>query len=350
MTSNVRLSPSRARTGPSQLDVARLAGVSGQTVSRVANGADNVLPETRDKVLQAMAALGYSPNSAARALRSGAFDTIGVIAHKLARTGESRTTEAVVEAARAAGHTVTLVDVSSPSSQDMAAAVSQLSHQAIDGLVIIRAELESADSLSLPPDLPVVVSDSQFHGRLATVGADQEGGTRAAVEHLLELGHETVHLLAGPSSSIPAAIRERAWRSTLEAHGRRVPEPFAGDWTPEAGFAAGTAIAQSSEVSALFSANDEMAAGVLLALHRHGVRVPEDVSVVGFDNVPLAEFLWPPLTTVRQDFARIGRELVASLLTRMREGEPVEPYPTIIPADLIVRESTAPPAPGRGGV
>ncbi|MDN4480311.1 LacI family DNA-binding transcriptional regulator [Demequina muriae] len=333
----------RGRTGPSQADVARIAGVSGQTVSRVANGAENVLPETRSRVLEVMAQLGYSPNTAARALRYGAFQTIGVIAHKLARTGESRTTEAVVEAARAAGHTVTLVDVSSPSSRDVAAAASQLTNQAIDGLVIIRAELESPESLTLPRDLPVVVSDSQFEGHLPTVGADQEGGTRAAVEHLLGLGHTTVHLLAGPASSIPAALRERSWRRTLEQHGRAIATPYPGDWTPAAGYAAGHRIADDRAVTAVLCANDEMAAGVLLALHQRGLRVPEDVSVVGFDNVPLAEYFWPPLTTVNQDFAAIGHELVASLLARMRSTEESEPQRTIIPAELVIRSSTGAP-------
>ena len=333
---------SRSRTAPSQADVARLAGVSGQTVSRVANGYGTVLPETRDRVLDAMAKLGYSPNSAARALRYGTFDTIGVIAHKLGRTGESRTTEAVVGAARAAGHGVALVDVSTPSTEDVTAAAHQLSHQAIDGLVIIRAELDSPERLILPPLLPVVVSDSQFAGRLPTVGADQERGTREAVEHLLGLGHRTVHHVAGPPDSIPASARREAWRDTLTAHGREVPPVIEGDWTPRSGYEAGLRIADDPSVTAVFCANDEMATGLMMALHRRGVEVPGRVSVVGFDDVDLAEFSWPPLTTVRQDFAEIGRLLVATLLDQMKEPRRA-PARTIVPTELIVRESTAPP-------
>lgn len=322
--------------------MARLAGVSGQTVSRVANGVGTVLPETRERVLEAMAKLGYSPNTAARALRYGTFNTIGVIAHKLARTGESRTTEAVVGAARAAGHNVALVDVSTPSSEDVSEALLQLSHQAIDGLVIIRAELANPERLALPPQLPVVVSDSQFAGRLPTVGADQERGARLAVEHLLGLGHRTVHLVAGPINSIPAQTRLGAWSAALRAHGRPIPAPFAGDWSPQAGYEAGMRIAADPSITAVLCANDEMATGVMMALHRRGVKVPEDVSVVGFDDLPLAAYLWPPLTTVRQDFAEIGRALVATLLDQMSAPHQA-PVRTIVPTELIVRESTAGP-------
>lgn len=333
----------RPRTGPSMADVAARAGVSGQTVSRVANGSHSVLPHTRDKVLAAMNALGYSPNTAARALRNGAFETIGVIAHKLSRTGESRTVEAVVEAARSAGHTVTLLDVATPSSQDVAEAAFRLSHQAIDGLVIIRAEIESPEKLALPPQLPVVVSDSQFLGHLPTVGADQESGTRAAVEHLLDLGHRTVHLLAGPLASAPASFRRATWEQTLTEHGREIRAPFQGDWSSESGYAAAAAIMNDPDVTAVFCANDEMAAGLMLALHEGGISIPNDISIVGFDNVPLSKFLWPPLTTVNQDFESIGQRLVEVLLEQIATGPTLGDHRDLVPAEIIVRASTAAP-------
>jgi DNA-binding LacI/PurR family transcriptional regulator len=324
-------------------DVAKLAGVSPQTVSRVSTGADNVRPATRQRVLDAMAQLGYSPNHAARALRYGSFGTIGVIAHRLARTGESRTVEAVVEAARAHGYTVTLIDVGSPSSHEVTEAVQRLTHQAIDGLVIIRAETATPTTLALPPRLPVVVSDSRFVGHHPAVGADQTTGTRLAVQHLLDLGHPTVHHVAGPAGSGPAALRVEAWRATLAAAGRTTPEPFVGDWTAHSGYEIGQRIAHDDAVTAVFCANDEMAAGLTRALFEAGRRVPEDVSVVGFDDIPLAEYLWPPLTTVRQDFARIGAELVDLLLRQVREGAELSDH-VVVPAPLVVRASTAPPA------
>ncbi|WP_125773308.1 LacI family DNA-binding transcriptional regulator [Antribacter gilvus] len=334
----------RTRPGPSLADVAARAGVSAQTVSRVSMGTANVRAETRARVLAAMDELGYAPNSAARALRSGSYGTIGMIAHRLSRTGESRTVEAVVEAARAEGFTVTLVDVESPSSDDVSAAATRLSHQAIDGLVIIRAETATPATLVLPPRLPVVVSDSRFVGHHPAVGADQTAGGRAAVEHLLGLGHRTVHHLAGPEDSTPAQVRAEAWRDALEAAGRPVPDLLRGDWTADSGYALGREVARDPDVTAVFCANDEMAAGLMRALHEAGRDVPGDVSVVGFDDIVLAAHLWPPLTTVSQDFAEIGRALVDLLLRQVREGTSLADVHTLVPVRLVVRASTAPPA------
>ncbi|MGC5167560.1 LacI family DNA-binding transcriptional regulator [Luteimicrobium sp. DT211] len=332
----------RARLGPSIGDVAREAGVSAQTVSRVSTGADNVRPDTRSRVLEAMEKLGYSPNHAARALRYGSFGAIGIIAHQLARTGESRTVEAVVEAARQKGYTTSLVDVRSPSPTDVDDAVKRLDHQSIDGLVIIRAETATPATLVLPRRLPVAVSDSRFVGHHPAVGADQRGGTQAAVEHLLSLGHRTVHHLAGPAESAPAEIRVQVWSEVLQAAGREVPVPLRGDWSSRSGYELGVRVARDRDVTAVFAANDEMAAGLMRALYEHGLRVPDDVSVVGFDGIPLAEYFWPPLTTVRQDFHRIGEELVA-LLARQLDGEVLTDHRAVVPTELVVRASTAPP-------
>lgn len=334
---------------PSLGDVARLAGVSTQTVSRVSMGLANVRPATRDRVLAAMAELGYAPNTAARALRYGSFRTIGMIAHRLARTGESRTVEAVVEAARAEGYTVTLVDVESPSSDDVTAAATRLSHQAIDGLVIVRAETAAPDTLALPRRLPVVVSDSRFVGHHPAVGADQVDGARRATRHLLDLGHRTVHHVAGPDDSAPAQMRAEAWRATLGEAGRPVPHALEGDWTAGSGYVAGRRLAADPDVTAVFCANDEMAAGLLRALHEAGRSVPQDVSVVGFDDIMLAEYLWPPLTTVTQDFGEIGRRLVDRLLRQVRtgagaDGGQPDDLHELVPVSLTVRASTAPPS------
>lgn len=338
----------RGRTGPSIGDVARLAGVSAQTVSRVSTGADNVRPATRDRVLAAMEQLAYSPNHAARALRYGSFHTIGLIAHRLARTGESRTVEAVVEAARAEGYTVSLVDVQSPSSDDVTEAAARLSHQSIDGLVIIRAETATPSSLVLPPRLPVVVSDSRFVGHHPAVGADQVTGTHLALQHLLDLGHRTVHQLAGPADSAPAEIRVDTWREHLIGSGREVPEVLRGDWTARSGYEQGRRLAADPAVTAVLCGNDEMAAGLFRALHEQGRRIPDDVSVIGFDDIPLAEFLWPPLTTVQQDFHMIGNRLVELLLRQIRDRTTLADARIVVPTRLIARASTAPPPDGGG--
>lgn len=331
------------RPGPSMADVAALAGVSSQTVSRVTNGQDGVRPETRQRVLGAMESLGYVPNSAARALRSGRFGAIGLIAHKVARTGEAGTIEGVVAAARELDLTVNLLDRRSLSPQSMNEAVDKLSHQSIDGLVIIRSELEASE-ISLPRRLPVVVSDFRLIGHHPAVGTDQQLGARLAVEHLIGLGHRTVHHLAGPTNSGPARARLDGWERALRDADREVPQPGIGEWTGASGYAWASAV-DLSEVTSIFCANDEMAVGVMRALDERGVRIPQDVSVVGFDDVSLAAYLWPPLTTVRQDFARIGHELVRVLSAQMDGGRDLTDHRTTLPVELIVRESSAPPRP-----
>lgn len=331
------------KSGPSIGDVARLAGVSAQTVSRVSTGSEPVRPETRERVLEAMRQLGYAPNHAARALRRGNFRSIGLIAHRVIRTGESKTIEAVIEAARREGYSVSLVDVQTPSSSDVSEAVQQLSHQAIDGLVIIRAETATPTALALPPTMPVVVSDSRFIGHHPAVGADQTGGSRAAVEHLLELGHRTVHHIAGPDDSGPAALRATAWEQTLRNAGRDVPPLVRGDWSAGSGYRLGQELAQRDDITAVFAANDEMACGLVHALHEAGRRVPADVSVVGFDDIDLAEHLWPPLTTVRQEFQQIGNELVEILMRQLNDRRELVDLHRTVAAPLIVRASTAPP-------
>lgn len=333
----------RGRPGPSIQDVARLAGVSMQTVSRVANGSSVVRPTTRDRVLAVMREVGYSPNQAARALRRGRFNTIGLIAHQLERTGESRTIGAVVEAARREGYTVTLVNVDEPSSADVTAAATLLDNQSIDGLIIIRAEAATPDTLVLPPGLPVVVADSRLAGRHPLVAADQAGGTREAVRHLLGLGHRTVHHLAGPADSDPATARLHAWQEELARAGVDVPPVRRGDWSAGSGYAVGREMADDTSVTAVCCANDEMAVGLIRALVEHGRRVPEDVSVVGFDDIPLAPYLTPPLTSIHHDFDRLGRELVDLLVAQMRDHEPPVPRRVLVPSRLVVRRSTARP-------
>lgn len=327
---------------PSMIDVARVAGVSPQTVSRVSTGSPNVLPQTRAKVLDAMRTLGYVPNAAARALKYGSFQAIGLIAHRLARAGESRTVDAVVDAARSAGYTVNLVDVQTPSSHGMSSAIAQLGRQTMDGLIIIRAETFTPDTLVAPGHLPIVVSDSRFAGRHPIVISDQVQGTRLAVEHLLGLGHATVHHLAGPADSLPARVRESTWREALRAAGRRVPRVVRGDWSSRSGYEAARRLFADPRLTCVYCANDQMALGLIRAAHEAGRRVPGDLSVVGFDDIDEAAYFWPPLTTVHQDFARIGRELVQMLLTEIH-GHPLAKPRTVIPVGLAVRASTAPP-------
>jgi len=348
-----RDSETGASRSASIVDVARIAGVSNQTVSRVLTGAQNVSEVTRSAVLEAMAEVGYTPNAAARALRQGRFGTIGVIVHKLSRTGESSAVEAIVNAARANGYTVSLVDVEQVSDVSVEAAVERLQHQLIDGLIIVRHEMGTALNLRIPATMAHVVLDPRLVGPHDTVGASQEG-TREAVRHLLGLGHTTVHHLAGPLDSTPAIVREEAWRATLVDAGAPVPDVIRGDWTAASGFSAWTDFATSRErgerVTAVLAASDDMAVGLIHAATESGLVIPADLSVVGFDDIPLAPHLTPPLTTVEQDFESIGQTLVELLLDQIRRrssrssGEKPGYQRRVVPSRLIIRASTAAPA------
>ncbi len=327
----------------SMADVARLAGVSSQTVSRVANGYAGVTEETRQQVLSAMKELGYRPNSAARALKRGEFRTIGVITFTLATTGNVRTLEAIATSAASEGYAVTLLPVAVPTQDEVRGAFSRLEELAVDAVIVImEVHLLDAASLKLPPHVQVVVVDSDAGDHYTVVDTDQAGGSRAAVRHLLDLGHDTVWHLGGPEDSFAAQRRTDAWRHTLAEAGRTPPPLVRGDWSAESGYRAGLEIAARKECTAVFAANDQMALGLLRALHEHGRRVPEDVSVIGFDDIPEAGSFLPPLTTVHQDFAEVGRLCVRAVLRKMREAGP-ERGTTLVPTRLVTRASTAPP-------
>ncbi|MFE7840733.1 LacI family DNA-binding transcriptional regulator [Streptomyces sp. NPDC057474] len=329
-------------------DVARLAGVSAQTVSRVSNGFAGVNEDTRRQVLDAMRELGYRPNSAARALRRGEFRTLGVITFSLSTLGNIRTLDAIATSAAREGYAVTLLPVAVPTQDEVNGAFSRLGELAVDAVIVImEVHLLDAATVSVPPGVQVVVADSDAGDRYTVVDTDQAGGARDAVRHLLELGHGTVWHLAGPGDSFAAQRRANAWRATLDEAGcREVPPLVRGDWSAESGYRAGLRIAEEAGCTAVFVANDQMALGLLRALNERGRRVPEDVSVVGFDDIPEAASFLPPLTTVHQDFAEVGRLCVEGVLSKMREGgeERAEEYgTTLVPTRLVRRRSTAPP-------
>ncbi|MFC8508025.1 LacI family DNA-binding transcriptional regulator [Streptomyces sp. NPDC057411] len=325
-------------------DVAQLAGVSSQTVSRVSNGDPAVVEGTRQKVLDAMKELGYRPNSAARALKRGDFRAIGVITMGLSSTGNVRTLEAIAGSASRAGYAVTLIPLDAPTQDGVRGAFTRLDELAVDAVVLImEVRLLDTAALRLPPHVKVVVVDSDATGRFPVVDTDQRQGARVAVRHLLDLGHETVWHVAGPEESFAAGRRAEAWEVSLREEGRKVPPLLRGDWTPESGYEAGLALAEEAGCTAVFVANDQMALGVLRAFHERGVRVPEDISVVGFDDVAEAASFIPPLTTVHQDFAQVGELCVEAALRELR-GETVTGV-RLVPTRLVERASTTGPRP-----
>ncbi|WEG09448.1 LacI family DNA-binding transcriptional regulator [Microbacterium horticulturae] len=329
-----------ARREPSINDVAKVAGVSAQTVSRVANGKDVVRPATRDRVVAAMQQLGYRPNSAARALKAGRYRNIGVILFTLATYGNMRNLEAIADKATAAGYALTLIPLDAATQASVSGAFARLSEQAVDGIIIvIEAHLLHEADIELPTGLPVVVVDAGAPAARPVVDTDQAQGARLATEYLLDLGHATVWHIAGPEESYSAGQRRRSWEETLRARGAQVPEALRGDWSADSGYQAGLQLVHKSGVTAVFAANDQMALGALRAFHEHGVRVPDDISVVGFDDMPEAANFWPPLTTVHQDFETVGATAVSALIREI-EGGAAES--SLVATELIVRQSAAP--------
>lgn len=322
----------------SMADVAALAGVSGQTVSRVVNGSPRVDPDTRRRVETAMSRLGYRPHPAARALRTGRTRTIGLVASTLATVGNSRTLQSVADAAAARSYA--LVVVTLPEHAGLDAAIDRLRDQGVDGAIILNEASELARETTPLREFALVVVDSPADERFEVLDVDHAGGARVATEHLLSFGHRTVVHLAGPEGSFAASERERGWRDALAAAGATPPPVIRGDWSAEAGHAAGTALASDPAVTAVFSANDQMALGLVRALSEAGRHVPDDVSVVGFDDLPDAANYRPPLTTVHQDFDALGERAVDALVHSIERTD--RPGYAIVPTRLVVRASTAP--------
>ena len=312
--------------------VAAQAGVSGQTVSRVVNDSPRVDPETRSRVEKAMAELGYRPHRAARALRTGRSQTIGLVVTTLATVGNSRMLQATAEAAAERGYALTLVTAS----HGVAAAFESLVEQEVDGAIVLNEASAQVPTAERPRGLRLVVVDAATDAGFTAVHSDHAGGAAAATAFLLGQGHAVVHHLAGPAASYAAAERERGWRETLAAAGVAAPDPVRGDWSAESGHAAGAAL---GEATAVFCANDQMALGLLRALAEGGRRVPEDVGVIGFDDLPDAANYRPPLTTIRQDFTALAHRAVEALVADIEGAAPASGA-AVIPTILVERAST----------
>jgi DNA-binding LacI/PurR family transcriptional regulator len=324
-------------------DVARLAGVSHQTVSRVLNGHPSVRESTRARVLAAIDQLAYRRNRAARALVSRRTETLGVVAFDTTLYGPASTLFGIEQAAREAGYFLSIVSLKAITRNTVDEALDHLAGQSVDGLIVIAPQRQAVEALAaVPPELPVVVVEGGWAPNLPVVCVDQAGGAAAVTRHLLDLGHQTVWHVSGPRDWLEAESRLQAWRSTLEAAGARVPDPLHGDWSPRSGYLAGQRLAGRDDVTAVFVANDQMALGLLRAFREAGVDVPGQVSVAGFDDIPEAEFFSPPLTTVRQDFAEVGRRCIQVLLEQIddRIGQTA---PVVVPTTFVERASTARP-------
>ncbi|GAB7190689.1 LacI family DNA-binding transcriptional regulator [Kineococcus sp. NUM-3379] len=327
---------------PSMTDVANLAGVSYQTVSRVVNSQGPVAESTRARVLAAIAELGYHPNSAARALVTGRGRTVAVLASNTALYGYAYALQGIEEAARDADLDVVITVLGSTSEAEVRATTARVLAQPLAGVISLTHDDAGTQALDAVPAGVTAIGvggTGTGPGRRLYARLDEHGGAVAATRYLLELGHATVHHIALPNSEV--TDRGTGWLQVLREEGRAVPEPLQGTWHPESAYRRGAELAARPDVTAVLCGNDQLCVGLLRALTDAGRRVPEDVSVIGFDDEPWAGFLRPSLTTVRQDFAEIGRRSVALLLAQLAGRG--DTRSELVPTTLVVRESTAPP-------
>jgi len=323
-------------------DVAALAGVSQMTVSRVLNNHASVRPDTRRRVLAAMSELGYRPNTAARTLVTGRSSVVGVVSFDATLYGPASTLAGIEAAAREAGYSVSVASLRSMTAEAIAEAVDRLEVHAVVGVIVIAPHAFVVDALAeLPHSVPLVAVQGPSGGPVPSVYVDQTTAVNEAMRHLLERGHRAIWHIAGPPGWLEARGREHAWRASLLSAGAEVPPVLVGDWSARSGYEQAERIVASGEATAVFAANDHMALGALRAFAEAGLRVPEDISVVGFDDVPEAAYFTPPLTTVRADFAALGRRSLTHLL-EVLEGSADDHDGVVLPAELIVRDSTGP--------
>jgi DNA-binding LacI/PurR family transcriptional regulator len=326
---------------PLMVDVARRAGVSHQTVSRVLNNHPNVRPETRAEVLAAIRDLGYRPNAAARTLVTGRTNALGVISFDTTLYGPASMLYGIERAARP-GYSVAIASLQAFDRRSLLDAVERLLDQAVEGIIVIAPVMTAVAALGgLAPDIPLVAVGCLADVPLPSVAIDNRAGAAQATQHLLDLGHETVYHVAGPDTWLDAQQRIAGWRDALRAAQAVEPELLRGDWSARSGYELGHQLSSIPDVTAVLCGNDSMALGLLRAVAERGRRVPDDISVVGFDDIAEAPYLLPPLTTVRQNFGELGRRALHLLMEQLAGVQSAAPLP--ISPDLVVRASTAPP-------
>jgi len=342
---------------PSMMDVAKVAGVSHQTVSRVLNGHPSVRPATRQRVHAAIDALGYRRNAVARALVRKRTDTIGVVATGSSLHGPLSTLVSIEEAAREHEYFVSVATLRDYGVESMNRVLEHFLAHGVDGIVVIVPHDTVAhviDHFRAPVPIVMITSREEGRGRpssasLSRVHVDQYRGARAVTAHLLDLGHRDVLHVAGPQDWFDARIRVQGWRDEMQERGLDSTRLTSGDWRASSGYAIGLETADQLRAghgpTAVFAANDEMALGMLRAFWERGVEVPGEVSVAGFDDVVGAGYFTPPLTTVRQPFDDLGRACLRRLLDMIDATDAGSPdLETVrIQPSLAIRASTAAP-------
>jgi DNA-binding LacI/PurR family transcriptional regulator len=334
------MEPEKVRA-PNIRDVAARAGVSYQTVSRVLNDSPSIKPTTRQRVLDVIRELDYRPNQAARALVTSRSRTIGVLsAQSGAQYGPTTAINAIEQAAREAGYRLSITNINTGDYASIRSGLDYLLSQAVEALVVIAPQARVFDVIGeLSINVPFVTLEATGRNPGHSLSVDQIAGARLATRHLIELGHTEIMHISGPQDWIEAEARMQGYLEEITEAELRVRAPILGDWSAHFGYYAGLELLRFRDFTAVFAGNDQMALGFIHACRDMGLDVPGDISVVGFDDIPEAAHFYPTLTTVRQNFAEVGRRAISHLLAEL-QGQGELAHESIEP-ELIVRGSTA---------
>lgn len=324
----------------SMAQVAKAAGVSQQTVSRVVNGQTNVSDDTRKRVQAAMNRLGFRPSFAGRSLRSGLYRSVGLCVYDIQQFGNLSTLEGIMAAAREHGYATTMIELPEDEPMSLGDATRQMLQLPVDAMIVsMSIKATDFEKFRPSPALSTVLLTMYAHPSCTTVDSDQYGCSKLVMDYLRSKGHREIRFVAGPKHSVDSAFREQGWRDELRLHGLREVEPLRGDWGANSGYEAGAILAADERATAVYVANDQMAQGVMEALRDAGRRVPEDVSVVGVDDSLGETIAHNRLTTVRFDLMERGRTAFEHALLGTSAG-----YNTCqirIPGKLVERETVA---------
>ena len=331
------MEPDRVRA-PNIRDVARLAGVSYQTVSRVLNESPSIKDSTKQRVLDVIEEIGYRPNQAARALVTSRSRTIGVLSQQTADYGPTTSMQEIERAAKEAGYRLSITNISSSDYVAIKTGLDYLLSQSVEALVIIAPQVRVFEVIKeFSITVPFVTLQTTDLGGTHSMSIDQVAGARLATRHLIELGHTEIMHISGPQDWIEAEARLQGYIEEMTEAELPTRAPVVGDWSAHFGYYAGLELLRYRDFTAVFAANDQMALGFMHACRELGLSIPGDMSVVGFDDIPEAAHFFPPLTTVRQSFTEIGRRAISLLLAELRGDTRLE-HGQIEP-ELIVRES-----------
>lgn len=326
-------------------DVARQAGVSYQTVSRVLNQAPHVSLKTRNKVELAMVELNYVPNRVAQQLAGKHSLTLGLATTDLSLHAPSQIAAAVKRKARELGYNVVIAMVDDHSEHACQQAINELLAQRVDG-ILVNVPLKPKRSQKITEqcaDTPVLFLDVNPLSAAFSVLFDPKTGAIQGADHIIALGHQQIVLICGPKNAISAQLRYQGWLHALSNASLTPQAVYYGEWSAQSGYrATQKLIASNIPFSAILVANDQMALGVLRALHENNVDIPGNVSVIGYDDTADSAYFQPPLTTIRQNFRLLGEESVSRLIVRLHHTIEPPSYSLSLATELIIRQTTAP--------